>query len=574
MELRQYLSVVWKWWWLVVLAVAIAAGSSYLASKQATPLYRTTATLMIGRVIESPDPNTMELYTGQQLAATYAQMARREPVVRAALASLGLDGDQWRAFAGQVTAGAVPQTQFLDVTVVDANPRRAKALADAIAYQLVALSPASSGIDQEERAFARQQVDDLKLKIEEANAEIERLQVERDAAISARQIQDLDGQIMVLQAKVSGWQNTYAQLLLSLQGGDVNTLSVLEEANVPGAPFSPDVRQNVLLASAIGFVLSVGGAFLIEYLDDTIKTPDDVSRATELSTLGGIARIEGRDYPEKLIAVRHPLSPIVEAYRVLRTNLQFSSVDRPVRTLMVTSPAPTEGKSVTLANLAVVMAQSGLKVVVADTDLRRPVLHKIFDLPNSHGVSDAILHPNPGAVEHLLETGVDNLWLLPSGHIPPNPSELLGSERMAAVVEDLKEYADVVLFDAPPTLVVADAVILSSKMDGVLMVHDAGSTRRHAAEKAAEELRRVKANLLGAVLNRLSGHRDGYYYYYQYYYYQNDGGERERRRRRHRRGGWLQRVFPFAGNGAKKPNGAQPDEVEKEIGTQIDADTH
>jgi succinoglycan biosynthesis transport protein ExoP len=572
MELRQYLSVIWKWWWLAVLAVAIAAGSSYLASKQATPLYRTTTTLMIGRVIESPDPTSTELWTGQQLAGTYSQMAKREPVMRAALESLGLDGDEWRAFAGQVDAGAVPQTQFLNVTVVDTNPQRAKVLADAVAYQLVALSPASSGIDQEERVFAQQQVDDLKVKIEEAKDEAERLQVERDAAISARQIQDLDNQITVLQAKVSGWQNTYAQLLLSLQGGDVNTISVLEEATVPGAPFSPNVRQNVLLASAIGFVMAVGGAFLIEYLDDTIKTPDDVTRATELSTLGGIARIEGHKYPDKLVAVHHPLSPIVEAYRVLRTNLQFSSVDRPVRTLMVTSPAPTEGKSVTLANLAVVMAQSGLKVVVVDTDMRRPVLHKIFDLPNSHGVSDAILHSNPGAVEHLLETGVDNLWLLPSGHIPPNPSELLGSERMAAVVEELKEYADVVLFDAPPTLVVADAVILSSKVDGVLMVNDAGSTRRHAAGKAVEELRRVKANLLGVVLNRLSGRRNGYYYYYHYYYDQSEDGERKRRRQRHRRGGWLHNVLPFLGNGAKKPDDAQPDVVEEEIGTQINAD--
>lgn len=569
MELRQYLSVVWKWWWLVVLAVAIAAGSSYLASSQATPLYRTTATLIIGRLIETPDPSGMEFYAGEQLAETYAQMAKREPVMRGALESLGLDGDRWRGFAGKVNASPVARTQFLNVSVVDTNPERAKALADAVARQLVEISPSSGGIDQEERAFAQQQVDDLKIKIEDAKEEIKRLRVERDAAISARQIQDLDSRIAVLESKVSGWQGTYSQLLLSLQGGDVNTIRVLEEATVPRAPFSPNVRQNVLLASAIGFVLAVGGIFLIEYLDDTIKTPDDVTRATELPTLGGIARIGGHKYPDKLIAMHHPLSPVVEAYRVLRINLQFSSVDKPIRTLMVTSPAPTEGKSITLANLAVVMAQSGLKVVVVDTDLRRPVQHKIFDLSNNHGVSDAILHSNPGAAEHLLETGVDNLWLLPSGHIPPNPAELLGSERMAAVIEELKGYADVVLFDVPPALVVADAVILSSKMDGVLMVNDAGSTRRLAAERAVEDLRRVKANVLGVVLNRFSGRR---YYYYDYY--QSDGGERKRGKQRHRRnGGWLHSLLPFMGNGAKKPDGAQPDVVGEEIGTQINADT-
>jgi capsular exopolysaccharide synthesis family protein len=316
-------------------------------------------------------------------------------------------------------------------------------------------------------------------------------------------------------------------------------LSVVEEATLPRFPISPNVRMNVMLAAAIGAILAIGGAFLIEYLDDTIKNPDDVTRTSSLPTLGAIARIEGHEYSDKLIAVKQPLSPIVEAYRVLRTNLRFSSVDNPTRTLVMTSPGPSEGKSVSLANLAVVLAQSGQRVIVVDTDLRRPVQHKIFGLPNRYGLSDAILHPNPGVREHLQETNIENLRVLTSGALPPNPAELLASEKMKELVDELKSEADMILFDSPPTLVVADAAILGTWVDGVVMVNDVGNTRTNEARRAVEELRRVRANLLGVVLNRLSSNRSGYYYYY--YYYEQDG---EKGRRRHQRS-WLGRYLPW-----------------------------
>ena len=534
MELRQYLVMILKWWWLVLLSVTAAATSSYLVSRSATPLYSTRTSLMIGRAIQNPDPSNVDLWTGQQLAYTYAQMAKLEPVLQGAIESLGLDMN-WRALASQVSASIVQQTQLLEVSVVDSSPQRAKALADAIAQQLILLSPTTpSGISQEDQAFTQQQLADIREKIEGARAEIEQLQEDLDAAISARQIQDLEGEIRMLQNKVSDRQNTYAQLLTLMQGGDVNVLSVVQEAPLPVRPISPNVRMNVLLAAVIGMVLAVSGAFLIEYLDDTIKTPDDVTGTVNLPTLGTIARFGGDGYPEKLIAVHQPLSPIVEAYRVLRTNLRFSSVDNPARTLMITSPGPTEGKSITLANLAVVMAQTGLKVIAVDTDMRRPVLHKVFGLSNSHGLSDGILQTNPGLLEHLQATEIENLMLLPSGPLPPNPAELLGSARMKAIIEQLKKEADVVLFDSPPSLVVTDAAILSTGLDGVLLVNDAGHTRRDQARRGVEVLRQVGANVLGVVLNRLSLRRGGHYYY-RYYYYRSEDGERRKRRRRHRR---------------------------------------
>jgi succinoglycan biosynthesis transport protein ExoP len=284
--------------------------------------------------------------------------------------------------------------------------------------------------------------------------------------------------------------------------------------------------MNVLLASTLGLVLAVAGAFLVEYLDDTIKSPEDAMRATGLPLLGAIARIEGENYSEKLIAAKHPLSPTAEAYRVVRTNIQFSSIDRPARTLMITSPNPSEGKSVMIANLAVVMAQSGMKVIVVDTDLRRPVQHRIFGLPNRNGMSDAVIQPHGDINDFLQNTSVQNLRLMSSGSLPPNPAEMLGSERLVHIMEELKAVADIILFDSPPTLVVTDAAILGSRTDGAILVNDSGNTRTAEARRAADELRRVRVNLLGVVLNRIPLGGRGSYYYYNYSYYMADSSRK------------------------------------------------
>lgn len=547
MELRQYFSFVWKWMWLIVLAVAVASISSYVASKAATPLYRTKATLMVGRVTQNPDPSNIQLYTSQQLAATYIQLATREPVLKAAIASLGLDMD-WRALAGQVSANTVPQTQLLEIMVVDSDPYRAKALVDAIAQELINLSPGSmTREDKEQAQFVQAQLTDLKTKIQNAEDELTRLRAERDVANSARQIQDLTNQITLLEAKISDWQRTYSQLLTAMQGGDVNALTVIEEAPIPTTPFSPNTRNNVLIAAAIGLLLAVAGAVLIEYLDDTIKIPDDIERLTQIPVLTTVARIEGEDYPDKLVAFREPLSPIVEAYRVLRTNLQFSSVDKPLNAIMLSSPGPGEGKSITLANLAVVLAQSGKRVVIVDTDLRRPVQHRIFGLPNRRGFSDFIVSGEVEIEDWLQTTEVENLRLLSSGPLPPNPAELLSSTRMRQMVERLKSLADVVLFDSPPTLVVSDGLILSTMLDGILVVTDSGGTRRNDLKRMLQELDRVKANVLGVVLNRMSHRSSGYYPYYRSYYYYysySEDGKKSRRKQKSAVPGWLERLRP------------------------------
>jgi succinoglycan biosynthesis transport protein ExoP len=521
MELRQYFNVLWKWMWLIVMAVLIAASASYLASRAATPLYRTRSTLLVGPGTQSANLNTYDFYLAQQLAQTYAQLARREPVLKGVIQSLGLKR-HWSSLAGQVNASAVPNSQLLEISVVDSDPYRAKVIADAVAQQLILLSPTNpSSMSPEEIEFTEAQLNDLQKKIEESSAEIDRLKQELDATNSARQIQSINNQISLQESKITNWQYTYSQLALT-RGGSSNTLSILEEATVSTNPISPNIQMNVLMASALGLVLAVGGAFLVEYLDDTVKTPEDAVNSTNLPLLGAIARIEGDNYAEMLVAAHHPLSPIVEACRVLRTNIQFSTVDHPANTLMVTSPGPSEGKSVLIANLAVVIAQSGNRVILVDTDLRRPVQHRIFSLPNRNGLSDSVLHPVDDIRERLQDTGIANLQLLSSGSLPPNPAELLGSERMGLLIEELKKHADTIIFDSPPVLVVADAAILGSKLDGVILVNDSGNTRTVEARRAVEELRRGRVNLLGVVLNRMPLGGRGSYYYYNYSYYVTD----------------------------------------------------
>jgi non-specific protein-tyrosine kinase len=519
MELRQYLHLIWKWIWLVAISVVIAASASYYASRSATPLYRTQATLMVGRAIEDPNPTSYELYTGQQLANTYIELVKREPVINGAIEQLGLDMD-WRSLAGRVSASLIPNTQLIEISVIDSDPLRAKVLADTVAEQLILQTPANtSDIGAEIADFSQTQLNELKTKIENSQDEILLQKIELDAANSARQIDSLQNKINLLEAKISDWQKTYSTLLATIRGGDINALRVVETATIPTTPFSPNVLMNVVTASAIGFVLALGGAFLIEYLDDSVKSPEDVERITSLSTIGGIAHIEGEDYSEKLVTANAPMLPISEAFRVLRTNLQFSFVDEPPNSISVTSPGPTEGKSITLANLAVVIAQSGRKVIIVDTDLRRPVQHRIFNLPNRHGLSDVVVDTKVSVSEQVQETSIENLYLLSSGALPPNPAELLGSSRMKAIIGDLESDFDLVIFDSPPVLVVADSVILGSYVDGVIIISDVGRTRSAELKRSVEELQRGRANVVGVVLNRVSSRASGYYYNHNYYYH-------------------------------------------------------
>jgi non-specific protein-tyrosine kinase len=276
--------------------------------------------------------------------------------------------------------------------------------------------------------------------------------------------------------------------------------------------------ETILLAAASGLLLAVGGVVLIEFLDDTVKSSEEVKQLTGLSVLGAVSRIPGASSDEKLLQMEEVPFPIIEAYRTLRTNLLVSAVDKPIETLIVTSPVPQDGKSTTAANLGVIMAQAGKSVILVDADLRRSALHKVFRLSNREGLTNVLLQNEPLLDGWLQETGIENLRLLSSGPLPPNPPELLGSQKMRRLLENLTEEADLVIFDSPPMLAVTDATVLSMMADGVLVIADAEKTRRGALKEAVQNLQQAGANVLGAVLNRVPL-RGGEYSYYRYDYY-------------------------------------------------------
>lgn len=513
MELKEYIRPLRKWWWLIVAATVVATTSSFLATMRQPAIYRTHTTVMIGSAIDNPNPNGNEFWLTQQLANTYADIVKRDNVRAGAMAELGL---QWLP---EYNARVIPNTQLVELTVTDINPVRAQAVADALAQQLILLSPTAPGReDQQRQAFISAQLNDLEAKIQETQDEIGRKQAELANMFSARQIADTQTQIAGLQNKLATLQANYAGLLANTQKGALNSINVIEPAALPTVPVGPNKAATILLAAAIGFLLAAGAAYLLDYLDDTLKNPDDVQKIAGLTTLGAVPRIENLASGNELTALIEGQSAAREAYRILRTNLQFAAVDRPLRVLMVTSPSPSEGKSLTVANLAVALAQTDKRVILVDTDLHKPRLHRLFSLRNNIGITTALLEAHPKVDGLMQPTTIPGLSVLTSGPLPPNPAELLGSTRMRELLAELQAQADMVLLDTPPTVALSDAAILSTQCDGVLMVLDAGSTRREVARRAVEALGRVNARVIGAVLNRMPLQGDGYYYYYYYNY--------------------------------------------------------
>ncbi|WP_372813204.1 CpsD/CapB family tyrosine-protein kinase [Paenibacillus sp.] len=216
-----------------------------------------------------------------------------------------------------------------------------------------------------------------------------------------------------------------------------------------------------------------------------------------------------------IITHENPKSPISEAYRTLRTNIQFSAIDEELRVIMATSAGPGEGKSTTLTNLAVVYAQADMRVVLIDADLRKPTMHHTFSLSNRMGLT-SVLSGQAEMDEVVRESYIPNLNLITSGPIPPNPSEMLASKRMTKLLDDLKERFDVILIDAPPILAVTDSQIVATKSDGVILVIDSGKVKRDMAIKAKANLEHVKARILGVVLNNMDRKNAESYYYYYY----------------------------------------------------------
>jgi len=319
--------------------------------------------------------------------------------------------------------------------------------------------------------------------------------------------------------------NVFMEQIIEIM--QIENVSVVDEAVAPNSPVSPRVPLNVAVAFVVGLMAAFGLAFMVEYLDQTVKDPDEVQKLLEVPVIGLMPKTEG----EQLVAMSSPRAPASEAFRTLRTNLQYSSIDKPLKKILITGANPACGKSTVASNLAVTLAQSSGSVLLIDADLRRPTLHKIFKLNSEPGLSSLIFNENISLSQVLRKTEHDNLKVLPSGPIPPYPAEMLASERMRKLIEYCEENYDYIIFDSPPIIAVTDAAILSKLADGTLLVLDYGRVKKDEAVGALEQMKRVQAYVIGIVLNGMP-HSKSYYDGYHYYYGSGEGPYKGRKNRK------------------------------------------
>jgi len=325
------------------------------------------------------------------------------------------------------------------------------------------------------------------------------------------------------QTTLALYQQIYVNLLSSMESvrlarlQNTPTIVQIEAATFPSEPIRPRPLTNTMLSGAVGLMLAAGIIFLVEYLNDTLKNPEDIQRHLDLPVIGYIAEMKvSSKSAEALYVAKQPRSPVTEAFRALRTNLEFAGVDQPLRTLLVTSPGPNEGKTTTAINLAAIIAQGNKKVVLLDADLRRPRVHRFLSLSNQIGLSDLFRgNLELSSVKREVEEN-PNLQVITSGNLPPNPAELLGSERMDQILGEITSTAEMVIIDSPPSLV-SDATILSAKVDGVILVLQPGKTDIASAKASLELLHRAEARVLGVVFNRIPRNRADYYGGYSHY---------------------------------------------------------
>ena len=508
MELKQYIQPLLKWWWMLLSATLIAAVSTFVVTSQQTPVFQSRTTLVVGQTYFQANPNSADIWQSQSLAAWYVDLIRRQPVRQATMEALGI------TWLPSYAARTLPNSQLIEIVVTDSVPERAQIVANELANQLIRQSPTFQQEDDERNDFIQEQLRTLEADITLTNEEIANKQEELGGLFSARQIADAQTEIRALETKLSSLQSTYASLLGNSARGATNTLSIIESANLPTTPVGPQRIMLILISAAVGLVLAVAAAYLLEYLDDTIKTSAEVNKLLKLPVIGHIAEID-KGKNDGTYLTKNPRSMVAEAFRGLRTNLEFVAVDKPLKVILVTSAAVGDGKTSLAAGLATIMAQGGKTVLLVDADLRRPSIHRYLGLSNKNGLTDVFR--NSIELHEALQTwNLEKVMVIPAGEPPPNPAELLGSKKMDTILDSLRKVADVVILDGSPFLV-TDAALLSSKVDGVLLVVRSGHSRKNEVLYAIEQLDRVGARVLGVVLNGIQRSTESLYSRYHYY---------------------------------------------------------
>ena len=463
---------------------------------------------MIGQTIDNPNPSSVDLYLEQQLAIAYANIGNREPVREAAEQALGLN------WLPEFRVAALPNSQLIEVVVVDTIPERAQKVAQAIADQIILRSPSGATSEVYERQeFIRTQLDTLETQIKDTRSEITNLQSQLGELDSAREIQTNQEQISALEAKLHTQQSDYAALLANTQQGAVNTLTIIEEPNLPTSPVGGNTLLPTAMAAAIGLTLAATGVYLLAFLDKSVKTVEEVKQLVPAPVIGYIPSIPKTETVFNYVS-KQPRSPISDAFRSLRTNLDFIKTGKPIKSILVTAPMASDGKSTIAMNLARIIAQTEQKVILLDGDLRKSRMLETMGLEERPGLSNLLCEK--AELDEVLFPLEDaqNISFIPCGPVPPNSTELLESQRMQQVLTQLKARADMVVVDGPP-FIIPDALILADHIDGILVVIQLGQTHKDAIKAMMDQLNLLQVPLLGVVLNRYQNKPS----YYQEYYH-------------------------------------------------------
>ncbi|MEZ4836278.1 MAG: polysaccharide biosynthesis tyrosine autokinase [Caldilineaceae bacterium] len=526
-ELVIYARLLWQWSWLIVLCALLGGVAAYVASRLSAPIYQATSTLLINEARTPGAANYQDLLASERISRTYAELLTRRPILARVAAQLGQSPDIFdEGVITNLNVTPVRDTQLIQIAVDGISPELVTAVANTLPPVFITeIQAIQSARFAGSKSNLLNQLQALEQDIAATEDALTRLGAPQTAA-EEQEREQLQAALTQFQASHANLLQSYEELRL-VEAQSMDNITVVEPADLPDAPIRPRTLLNTLLAAIVGAMLAMGVVFLLEYLDDRIRSPNDLDSVVDAAWLGAVPRIPNVDpknySQQQLITQCEPRHPISEAYRGVRTNLQFSNIDVGLRSLVTTSANPSEGKTTTVANLAVTMAQAGLRTVLVDADLRRPMQHKIFALSQSPGITDALVQPDAWAGAFVRATHVSNLYLLSSGAAPPNPAELLGSQRMQQLLSQIAADADVVLIDAPPLLAVTDAQILGRLAQGVVLVIDGERTGRGAVARAVAALAQVNVRLMGVVLNRMAKSARGYDYYYNDYYYAGKG---------------------------------------------------
>jgi succinoglycan biosynthesis transport protein ExoP len=488
-------------WWVIALALLGLAGSLALSLRQ-TKQYSATAQLLV----QSSGQGFSLGGAPQQVTTTDVQtdlqLATAAPVITLVVGKLGS--------APAISASEVAQTNVIALTAISSSPARAA---------LVANTYARAFVQQTQNAAIKNLTTASTTLHQQINALGKQIRSLQSRAGTAAQVSALVNQQAVLKEEVAQLQVNGATATSGVE--------FVTPAHAPVSPSSPKPAQDALLGLAAGLVLGLGAAFLRDSLDDTLTSKEAAERSGGAPAIAMVPMVNSWRKRNRAVVASsaEPTSPAAEAYRSLRTSLQFARQANELRTLLVTSPAAAEGKTSTLANLGAVFAQAGERVALVSCDLRRPRLGQFFDIAEHSGMTTVLLGQQ--TLEQALQQvpGYDCLWVLGAGAVPPNPAELLDGPRAREIFTALRENFDLVLVDSPPVLPVTDALVLSKYADATLLVVAAGQTRRGELQRAAERFAQANSPVVGIVLNEVtkqSGYGSGYGYGYGYGSYAPD----------------------------------------------------